>query len=383
MVMLWTFLSPSFSFVVILDRASQFASGLLAGPGSIWVHLGGIVMVQIGYCGWSAGLRPIMRGGAFREFLNTLPIAPQARLGASALLLLTLDFLFFSPLLGGAVWIQGHSVPGLSFYAVKAIIFAGLTLFIEAALVEQVFSVFVAIGVADCALAAGCTPMSGWLSAAFLLTAGLAGALGFVMAGRGSFFGMSRPSLPFRFRQKRQKSARHVDNLMRVPPVVRLQLRCLMQKGAGVIGSLVVTLLLPIGVWALLSVFTYDERSVPVLIVAMGLCAQLSLFAFASLDTAHKQAMSFSKTLPLSRHFWLWRDLGLVSALFVPSALFFLLPLGLHRLVPLTVGGIFFGAYFVLLASLRLMVRVDARWRPMASLSLSAVWITVILREFT
>lgn len=375
--------SPSIPFVAIFLQLGHLSMAVLAGPQGFRAHLIAVFAAQTGFVAWSQGLRRFLRGGNFRPFLDTLPITPQTRLLTAGALLAALDLPLFLPFVIGGILTGAASLSALCLYCMALMVFAGLVLLLQAALVERLIPLCIAIIVADFLLAGGCVTQPLWSRVLCLIGAAGSGAAGFVLAGREPGIGALSAWLSAHRRPPRHVRARPVDRLARLSPVLRVQLRSWLEPGSGVGVLLVITLLLPIGLWVLLSVFAYDGRSIPVMIVGMAVVSQCSLAPFVALDTAHRRAKPFIATLPLSRSFWIRRDLALVLTVFAPSAFVFVLPLCLHALVSPVALIVIVVSYALLLVAMRSSLRIDTRWRPMASVTLSILWVSFILMEVT
>jgi len=375
--------SPSIPFVAIFLHLGHLSLAVLAGPGGLRAHFVAVLAAQGVFIAWSQGLGGFVRGGKFRAFTDTLPITPQHRLLITGILLAALDLPLFLPFIIGGVLIGSESLSALPHYSMALIVFVGLVLLLQAALVERLFSLCVAIFLANSLLAAGCVAQPFWSGSLCLIGAAGLGVAGFILVGREPGLTSLSIWLAAHRRVPSYVRAKPVDRLARLAPMLRLQLRSWLEPGSGVSVLLVIALFLPIGLWVLLSVFAYDGRSIPVMIVGMALVAQFSLVPFVVLDTAHRRASPFIRTLPLPRFFWVRRDLILVLSVFAPSALIFLLPLCVHALVsPVALAAIVV-TYGLLLCAMRLSLCIDTHWRPMASMALSILWVSFILMEVT
>ncbi|NVN05489.1 hypothetical protein HW509_07760 [Asaia spathodeae] len=370
--------SPSIPFVAIFLQLGHLSMAVLAGPQGFRAHLIAVFAAQTGFVAWSQGLRRFVRGGNFRPFLDTLPITPQTRLLTAGALLAALDLPLFLSFVICGILTGAASLSALCLYCMALMVFAGLVLLLQAALVERLIPLCIAIFVADFLLAGGCVTQPVWSRVLYFF-----GAAGFALAGREPGIGALSAWLSAHRRPPRHVRARPVDRLARLSPVLRVQLRSWLEPGSGVGVLLVIALLLPIGLWVLLSVFAYDGRSIPVMIIGMAVVSQCSLAPFVALDTAHRRGKAFIATLPLSRSFWIRRDLALVLTVFAPSAFVFVLPLCLHALVSPVALIVIVVSYGLLLVVMRSSLRIDTRWRPMASVALSILWVSFILMEVT
>ncbi|WP_025884932.1 hypothetical protein [Asaia prunellae] len=375
--------SPSIPFVAISLHLGQLAQSVLAGPGNLYDHMLMLLAAQTVFIAWSEGLRGLVRGGAFRPFLNTLPITPQTRLLVAGFLVAVLDLPLFIPFVVGGILTGSVSLLILPRYIMGMAVFAGLVLLLQAAVVERLFCLCMAIFLADYLLAAGCITQPFWSGALCQIGAAALGGVGFRLAGHAPGLVPFPVWLSCRWGAPKHVRPGHGDRLARFSPVLRLQLRSWIERGSRVRSALVVSFFLPVGLWRLLSVFAYDERSVPVMIVGMGLVAQFALVPFAALDTAHRRAAPFLSTLPLPRLFWTRRDLGLVLVAFTPSAILFVLPLCLHALISPSAPVVLLFSYGLLLSALQLCLCIDPRWRPIISVSLSVLWVSFILMKVT
>ncbi|WP_336761405.1 hypothetical protein [Asaia sp. VD9] len=373
-------LSPSLPIVALLLRAAHFMVFMLAPPttrfdafsGAIGPHVGAIIFAQTGYLLWAEGLRAVLRGGAFRGYLDSLPISLNIRLFITAGLLCLLDLPLLVPLpVGLALVGTGVSLAAL-LYIMRALVFAGLTILLQAARIEAAPLLIPFILIADLALALDCGMGTSGAALPVLALPVLCGGAGLLLGTRHEGWSGLR-------RHSARAALPRAGTLGLVTPVLRLQIRCCVERGNATPIIMLLVWVLPFALWALLRGFDYDSRSVPVQIVVMGLIAQSCLVPLASLAEAHERAAGFCRALPLSRFFWVGRDIGLVLALFTIPALLCLLPLAVHRLMTPGVALGVLASYLLLLSALRLTVSIDPRWRPMPAIALSAFWVTVIL----
>jgi len=378
------FLSPALPIVALLLRTAHFMVFMLATPttrsdafygatpGAIGPHVGAIIFAQAGYLLWAEGLRSVLRGGAFRSYLDSLPISLNIRLSVAAGLVFLLDLPLLLPLPVGLALV-GIGVPlAALLYIMRALVFAGLTILLQAARIEAAPLLIPFILIADLALALDCGMGTSGAALPVLALPVLCGGAGLLLGTRHEGWSGLR-------RHSARAALPRAGTLGLVTPVLRLQIRCCVERGNATPIIMLLVWVLPFALWALLRGFDYDSRSVPVQIVVMGLIAQSCLVPLASLAEAHERAAGFCRALPLSRFFWVGRDIGLVLALFTIPALLCLLPLAVHRLMTPGVALGVLASYLLLLSALRLTVSIDPRWRPMPAIALSVFWVTVIL----
>ena len=383
-LMLIVLASPAIPFVSVLVRFSQLVAQVFVTHGHAGRHFGALLVMQGLALLWSDSLRNMIRGGPFRIFLDTLPIALPMRIGVTGAVVAVIDLPLALPLSMGVAFTGQASIAASLGYCGKVGLFMGMTVILQAARIEFAWAVMACIFVADYVLAQGCSTQSpAWAILCLALAAGLT-ILALPVAER-----LARAGFPARMRAA-VLSRRRFDSrtgltermMLALPPVLRLQCRCLCEKGSGVYGALMMTSALPFALWALLRGFAYDSRALPVEIVGMGLASQLSLVPFAALERAHARAASFTRTWPLPRGFWWRRDLMLVLGGFVPLGVLFLLPLYLHGRLALSQVLVVLLLYTVLIAALRATLVIDSRWRAMATLSLAALWVGSILKIY-
>ncbi len=372
------FLSPALPIVALLLRAAHFMVFLFATPGvfpkAIGLHLGALVFAQIGALLWVEGLRPILRGGSLRGYLDSLPITLSERLAIAAGLASLLDLPLLLPLPVGLVLIGLKAPMVVLLYIMRGLVFTGLTILLQAARIEAAPVLVLFVLMADAALAmVSSMEASGVALSMLALPALIAGAGLLVSARLGDWNSTGHKA--------RRVSLFSLKGLSHLNPILRLQIRCCIERGNTTPGVMLIVWVLPVAVWALLHGFDYDSRSIPVEIVAMGLIAQGSLVPFAALAEAHERALAFCLALPLPRFFWVRSDIGLVVGLFMIPGLLCLLPLALHGLISLLGAFLVLASYLLLVSALRATIPIDPRWRPMPALALSALWISVILFE--
>lgn len=370
------FLSPALPIVALLVRAAHFMVFLFATPGvfpqAMGLHLGAMAFAQISALLWVEGLRPILRGGPFRGYLDSLPIPLSKRLTIAAGLAFLLDLPLLLPLPVGLVLIGLKAPMVVLLYIMRGLVFTGLTIMVQAARIEAAPVLVPFIMMADAALAMACGMAASGAALPMLALPVLIAGAGLSLSARlGDWNGAGRYA--------RRVSSFSLKGLSRLNPILRLQIRCCIERGNTTSGVMLIVWVLPVALWALLYGFDYDLRSIPVEIVAMGLIAQGSLVPFAALAEAHERASGFCLALPLPRFFWVRSDIGLVLALFVIPGLLCLVPLVLHGLISLLGAFLVLASYLLLVSALRATIPIDPRWRPMPALALSALWISVIL----
>lgn len=382
-LMLIVLASPAIPFVSVLVRLSQLVAQVFVTHGHAGRHFGALLVMQGLALLWSDSLRNVIRGGPFRIFLDTLPIELPMRIGVTGAVIAVIDLPLLLPLLMGVAFI-GHApiAAGLG-YCGKVGLFIGMTVILQAARIEFAWPVMAVIFVADYPLAQGCATHSPAWAILYLALAASITTLALPVADRFAQVGVLariRTAVLPRDRSVVLRTGVAERILMALPPVLRLQCRCLCEKGSGVYGALIVAFVFPFALWALLHGFAYDSRALPVEIVGMGLASQLSLVPFAALERAHARATSFTRTWPLPHGFWWRRDLMLVLGGFVPLGVLFLLPLYLHGPLALSQVLTILFLYTVLIIGLRATLVIDSRWRAMATLSLAALWVGLILK---
>jgi hypothetical protein len=334
--------------------------------GPIW-HLAAIGGAQLLALLWILPQRDILTGGEFARYAATLPIAQIVRRSAYFTLLLVADTLILLPV-QAAMANRLMATDGAKVDQFLALwILLGATLILQMAVLKKRALLLGAVGAVDLSLGLGLAyPGFGY--------ALLPAAAAFAVAG---FF------TPERLRLRDAFVAPHVrPRLVRglrgpIRPLVaalKIQWQILSARPLASAARLSLALALALGTDRLINIFGFDARAIPTLTAALALTALILSGLYRTLRDAHAPTRTFLASLPVSRHYWAWRDTLLVMLLGLAPLAILLPSADFHRLIPgLALLGLA-GAYLVLVASLRLPLLFGGGLSVMLGFLLATGW---------
>ncbi|WP_133258734.1 hypothetical protein [Novacetimonas cocois] len=360
-------LTPGLPVVsLFMVPAALFAQDLSAAHAFGW-HFGVTLLFEAGALAWVLPQRRFLRGGAFRDYIGTLPISAIARCTVSSVLLFVVDILLFMPAVIGTGMAGHATIFDLACDIEKTLVFVAIILMIQLGIVERLPFLLLMGLPADIVFAAAASIADSTV-AMLVLSGAVACAL---------------PCAAFAMRTERFCVGRagQVGRLagrlrpgLRLPAVWRVQFGILARNPVISAGCAVMSVAVPVGAGALIGAFDYDGRAPVAIVIGMAIVAFVLGNLYRLLADAHAMARPLFMTLPLSRHFWPIRDCCLVVGLgMVPLFMFGGILLA-HRLVSLWALMGLAAGYVALLAVLRAVVGTDTRFRFMLAAAFSIAW---------
>lgn len=350
--------APFLKFALLLGMAVAPGMGV-AGH----VVLAGVI--DLAAVLWILPQRRALLGGAFMDYVATLPVGRRVRLGVEATMLAVAN----GPLLLSAGLAAGQ-IAALADGPYPACCFLGvlgLAAVAQHAVVNRRLVLLGGVAVGDLLLAVGLDaplPVGRWcLLAALAGTVALAG-LGNRLAAVG---GRWRP-------RRAGRVVVALDRTRLVAPALRVQWGVLADRPVLSVFRIGAAVALALGVARLVALFDFDTRAVPTMIVAVAAIGLLLAGLYRPLFDAHRAAAAYLATLPFSPRYWPLRDMGFLM-------LINLVPLAILLRPQARQGGallaIFAGlavAGQALLVLLRWPVLHGGRYRLVLSLLLAAGW---------
>lgn len=360
-------LTPGLPVVsLFMVPAALFAQDLSAAHAFGW-HFGVTLLFEAGALAWVLPQRRFLRGGAFRDYIRTLPISGIARCTVSSVLLFVVDILLFMPAVIGTGMAGHATIFDLACDIEKMLAFVAIILMVQLGIVERLPFLLLAGLPADIVFAAAAS-IADSTAAMLVLSGAVACALPCaVLAMRAERFRACRAG----------KVGRPVGRLRpkaRLPAVWRVQFGILARNPVISAGCAVLSVAVPVGAGALIRAFDYDGRAPVAIVVGMAIVAFVLANLYRLLADAHAMARPLFMTLPLSRNFWPIRDCCLVVGLGMVPLIVFGGILLAHRLVSQWAFMGLAAGYVVLLALLRVVVGTDTRFRFMLAAAFSIAW---------
>ncbi|HEX5338232.1 MAG TPA: hypothetical protein VFW53_07315, partial [Gallionella sp.] len=183
-----------------------------------------------------------------------------------------------------------------------------------------------------------------------------------------------------RFPKVRSRESQAIASalLARLSPAWRIQVKALwLHRPASSAIRMGIALMLAIAADGLMNIFMFDQRTLPTAILCMGALALVVSGIYRVLEAVHLPMRHYLASLPLHRHFWIWRDTAGVC-LFgsVPLAIL-LVPMLNHAAIASVLA--LATAYFGLLALLRLPLAYGGRQALLLSVLMVGAWAGVAM----
>ncbi len=161
-----------------------------------------------------------------------------------------------------------------------------------------------------------------------------------------------------------------------LPSSLRIQLKALAERPIASCVIIFAAIGVAGGLEALLSTFSYDKRSLPVVIIGLAVTALIISGLYRCLRQAHTLAEDLLSTLPIRRNSWVVKDVLFLMSLGCIPMIMLLIPLMKHSLASFSIMiGLGLG-YLALLSALRVIVAKGGQFSVMLSAALAAAWAT-------
>lgn len=357
---------PGVPIVSLVAMPSQLLVAIVS-PGVDWpARLAALATVQVLALLWIVPQRKSVSGGDFAPYLATLPISRLTQRLVDLTLLLTADFF---PLLAfglamAVLWNHGRDgiAEAVALFIVLETVLAAQTLILHARPV-----VLLALALTDALLTLGLAPGGQavvWLALALSMILPIAGAL---VPGQRAW--------PWGFQVERARRATAGASRKNwIPPALHVQLKALAARPGSSAVRLATAFGLALAADRLAAAFQFDERALPMAIVAMALIALALSGAYRLLGDAHAPFQAFLVTLPLPRSYWPVRDTAFVMLLGLPPLLLVVGCLGLNGLASFATLFMLMAASLALLALLRLPLAWGGRLGTLLGVLIAAGW---------
>ncbi|GAA4487524.1 hypothetical protein [Gluconacetobacter asukensis] len=364
--LLATLLVPGAPIVAPFLKFSVLLGAVVAPGVGMAGHAVLAVVIDLAAMLWIMPQRRALLGGAFMDYVATLPVGRRVRLAVEATMLAVAN----GPLLLSAGLAAGRiAAPADGPYPVYCFLgVLGLAALAQHAVVTRRLVLLVGVVVGDVLLAAGlgaASPVERWcLLAAALVGAGAVAHVGSRLAVAGGQWWLRRA----------RPATGVLDRARFVPPALHIQGGILADRPVLSVFRIGAAVALALGVARLVALFDFDTRAVPTMIVAVAVIGLLLAGLYRTLFDAHRAAAGYLATLPLPPRYWPLRDTGFLMLInLVPLAILFR-PQARQGGALLAVFAGLAVAGQGLLVLLRWPVLRGGRYRLMLSLLLAAGW---------
>lgn len=368
------FFVPGLPIVSIFLSPSRLFSECLSSSHDFMWHFTILLFFEIGSILWILPQKRFLHGGIFRQFCETLPLSFVTKFGISAFLLLIVDILLFIPVLIGLCMISFTSPLTLILSAAKALIFTLVIIFIQTGFLENFLFIIIGGFLSNIPLSISCMSKNKSIEILTILLSIL-----FLYL----FFSYEVYHLKRKVKIKMKKDPIYLITFLKIkqktPLILRIQFDILTEQTIFSIFCYFSTMGISCGTYALIKAFDYDKRSLIAVITGMIINALIFNKNYYMLSEAHSKVQILLASLPISKRFWLVRDITLVLGFSILPLFAISLPILLHGLISLPMLVSLLCSYFVLLIFLRLTVTINVRFRLMASIMLAGTWATLAI----
>ena len=325
---------------------------------------------------WAGVQRNNIAGGEFMNYAATLPLSPNQCRRADLGVLLLANGLLFVPIISAAIVLATLPLPLLektSRYLAMGV-FTLLAVVAQLSLLERRYTQWLVILAIDFLLSASLTwppHLAGWLLQALLLIIALV-----------LVIKPSRParSHPWAFPQNSFKAAQTIVSVWRATfPFAAIQIKAMLKdQMVATCTRLGITTGFTLGAVALFNIVQFDQRALPIAIIALAGIALVASGFFRALQSVHAPVMEYIKSLPISSRVWTRRDIIFVATLSGPFLCIIFYPLLIRGLISTLAACAVGISYMLLVAGLRLTQLYGGRQSVLLSAMLAALWATLI-----
>lgn len=343
---------------------------------SLFWHFAYLILLQTIGVLWAGVQRNNIAGGEFMSYASTLPVSSNQRRRADLGVLLLANGLLFVPIISAAIVLATLPLPLLektSRYLVMGV-FTLLAIAAQLSLLDRRYARWLAILVIDFLLSASLTwaaQLAGWLLQALLLIIALVLVIKPSRPARGH---------PWAFQHGSIKAAQTTMSVWRATfPFAAIQIKAMFKD------QIVATFLrfgiatgFTLGAVALFNIAQFDQRALPIAIIALAGIALVASGFFRALQSVHEPVNAYIKSLPVSKQFGARKDTIFVATLSVPFLCIVFYPLLMRDLIS-TLAAFAVGiAYMLLIAALRFTQLYGGRQSVLLSALLAAFWAALI-----
>lgn len=334
--------------------------------GLVW-HLSFITLTQVIALAWMLVQRSNIAGNEFMNYVHTLPVSLSLRRRVNLTVLLLANGILLVPVIGLALIAPTklmHSADK-GFLMASACVLVVLAHLVQLAAFERKRTAFMVLVLADLLLSWSLShpvDAASWVA----LCAALACAASILLPYKpfSSLFPKARP---------RESQVIEPVLLARLAPSWRIQAKALWaHHPASSAMRMGIAIVLAIVADGLMSIFMFDERTLPTAILCMGAIALVVSGIYRLLKTIHFPMQHYLASLPLHKHFWIWRDTASVLLFGSVPLIILLVPMLEHAAMATVLAIV--TAYFGLLALLRLPLTYGGRQTLLLSVIMVGAW---------
>jgi hypothetical protein len=315
---------------------------------------------------WLAPQRHALSGGPFAHYVATLPLPKGVMLAVEGTLLTVANGVILIAAIIAAARMATVGAGGYAFCCF-AILLGGAAI-AQRAVLDRRFRALLGVIACDLALTVGMSS-----DATAIRALGLFGAMACAGAGLTAGYAFERPA-----KRKRRDLGRRartvVGAVSRYAPSLLIQCKALCSRPTQAGLRLSAAVALALGANRLIEIFKFDSRSLPTAILTMSVAGLLLSGIYRTLFDAHKAMATYLATLPVSRHYWPFRDTGFLLLLNSVVLIILLAPQILEGLASLALLFTLAAAAQVLMAVLRWPAVYGGASRLMYSVLVAAIW---------
>ncbi|WP_321817062.1 DUF6136 family protein [Paraburkholderia sp. J69-2] len=335
-----------------------------------WVHL----LEAVGVL-WVWAQRGAIAGGPFAGFLKSLPVSNGRRRFADAVVILVASTPLLLPMLAATVALAflPHKAANYLFVLDLFLITLGWQLTAFSRDVPNAVALIVANGFLVGGLGAE-TVLRSWLLFAPLLLAFFA----ITYTGPSSVIKIQTSGC---FPRRLVTSVRYSAGRV-LSPTVSLQIGILRDRKTSTAGRCAMMCAVVGCSGALLEIWDFDTRAVPLALIAQAAIAFIASTAYHDLRAAHRRASPFMQSLPISAFAKMRVDCLTIAALALPFASIVPLMLAIRGALPWRTAPALLGSGVPLLALLYLPQRYAPGQSPLFGTIVSVLWVGAAWQYF-
>ncbi|CAM2153037.1 conserved membrane protein of unknown function [Pararobbsia alpina] len=317
-------LSPLAMPIVEQSRLIGTPVGVLFDPEhSFFWRFAWMAWLEVCAVAWVHVQHDAISGGAFAKYMHALPLAPSLMRRVDLAVLLIADTPLFAPIFATAITLGAESQPFIHGGVLCGLVLAVCA--VQVAVLDRDARWLAAVGASDALLAIGAVGHG----------VGAVGAIGVSLI----ILGVALASLMPTQRSgawiwPHQVTTAHVLRrlLPSVPPLVKISAHVMTDtcRTANMTRALLL-LGLVAGSVALMSLWGFDQRSVPLALIADAFMAMIVASAYRDLYREHARAAQYSAALPIGRYAQARADVLVVIALCLPFAFVLSSAIAMHR----------------------------------------------------
>ncbi|NTX45915.1 hypothetical protein HT749_21185 [Burkholderia cepacia] len=335
-----------------------------------WVHL----LEAVGIL-WVLAQRRAITGGPFATFLASLPVSSGRRRAIDTIVVIVASTPLLLPVLAAAIALAFLPQKAINYLFVLDLFL--ITLGWQLTALSRNLRNAIALIVANVFLIGGFHAEGAlrpaWLTVALLLAAF---AIAHTAPARAA-----RSEMPGAF-SRRIADAIRVRVRNGLPPIARLQIGILRDRAASTAGHCLMMGAVTASTCFLLALWGFDQRAVPLTLIAQAVIALIAATTYRDLRAAHLHASHFMQSLPLSTFAKRRADWLTVAALALPFAAVAPLLLVTRGVLSSQMAAALVCSGAPLVALHYLPQRYASRQSVLLGIVLTAVWVTLAWQVF-